>query len=189
VFLLVFSKDANSSAAVAKEVERAVLGYKKTVIPFRIEDTAMSENLEFFLTDVHWLDAFPDDTMFDNLVTAVKNILGMAAAPEAQVSPPTPAPSAHVHPAPSAYVSQAPAPTDETPPKAQGSYTKSQETPEQTLIAPSQVPVTSEEIPDDSDVFVPKGVVTVVMQDGTEIRGVANSAYFCTMQSNLYADA
>jgi len=60
VFLLVFSKEANKSPAVQKEVERAVLGYKKTVIPFRIEDVVMNENLEFFLTDVHWLDAFPD---------------------------------------------------------------------------------------------------------------------------------
>jgi hypothetical protein len=80
VFLLVFSKDANASVAVAKEVERAVLGYKKTVIPFRIEDVALSENLEFFLTDVHWLDAFPDDKVFDNLVVAVKNALGLRAS-------------------------------------------------------------------------------------------------------------
>ena len=56
-------------------MERAVLGYKKIVIPYRIEDVAMSENLEFFLTDVHWLDAFPDDTVFENLVKAVKNAL------------------------------------------------------------------------------------------------------------------
>ena len=87
VFLLVFSKDANASPAVAKEVERAVLGYKKMVIPFRIEDVAMSENLEFFLTDVHWLDAFPDDTVFGNLVTAVRNALGMNSAPSFATAP------------------------------------------------------------------------------------------------------
>ena len=80
IFLLVFSREANASPAVAKEVERAVLGYRKIVIPYRIEDVAMSANLEFFLTDVHWLDAYPDDTVFENLVTAVKNALGMNAA-------------------------------------------------------------------------------------------------------------
>ena len=79
VFLLIFSHEANVSPAVAKEVERAVLGYNKIVMPFRIEDVPMSANLEFFLTDVHWLDAYPDDTVFENLVTAVKNALGMNA--------------------------------------------------------------------------------------------------------------
>ena len=76
ILLLVFSKEANKSAAVAKEVERAVLGYNKQIIPYRIEDAAMSENLEFFLNDVHWLDAFPNDKMFDTLVKVIKNALG-----------------------------------------------------------------------------------------------------------------
>ena len=92
VFLLVFSREANASTAVAKEVERAVLGYKKTVIPFRIEDVAMSADLEFFLTDVHWLDAFPDDTVFENLVTAVKNALGMNIAAEPAIGAAEPPP-------------------------------------------------------------------------------------------------
>ncbi|MDR2672453.1 MAG: toll/interleukin-1 receptor domain-containing protein [Coriobacteriales bacterium] len=81
LFLLVFSNEVNNSPAVQKEVERAVLGYHKTVIPFRIEDVAMNENLEFFLTDVHWLDAFPDDTVFENLIAAIRNALGMGTAP------------------------------------------------------------------------------------------------------------
>jgi hypothetical protein len=103
LFLLVFSREVNNSPAVQKEVERAVLGYKKTVIPFRIEDVAMNENLEFFLTDVHWLDAFPDDTIFENLITAVKNALGMGAAP---VSAPTPVQRQE------AYAVEAPKPAD-----------------------------------------------------------------------------
>jgi hypothetical protein len=89
VFLLIFSKEANASSAVAKEVERAALGYKKTVIPFRIDDGEMNENLEFFLTDVHWLDAYPDDTVFSNLVTAVKNALGMPAEANGSYVTPT----------------------------------------------------------------------------------------------------
>jgi len=91
VFLLIFSKDSNASPAVAKEVERAILGYRKTVIPFRINDVAMSENLEFFLTDVHWLDAYPNDNVFGNLVTAVINALGISAEP-VPAEPVTPAP-------------------------------------------------------------------------------------------------
>jgi len=76
VFLLVFSDEVNRSSAVQKELERAVLGYQKTVIPYRIEDVPMNDNIEFFLGDVHWIDAYPDDTVFDSLVKAVEKILG-----------------------------------------------------------------------------------------------------------------
>ena len=112
VFLLVFSREANASPAVAKEVERAVLGYRKTVIPYRIEDVAMSANLEFFLTDVHWLDAYPDDTVFENLVTAVKNALGLNAAPSSGTAPQGPNAPQHAtgpaQPAPGAMQQPAP---------------------------------------------------------------------------------
>ena len=79
VFLLIFSDEVNRSPAVQKELERAVLGHKKTVIPFRIEDVPMNENIEFFLGDVHWINAYPDDTVFTELVTEVKNALGMGS--------------------------------------------------------------------------------------------------------------
>lgn len=77
VFLLVFSKAANASPAVAREVEMGALDYKKIVIPFRIEDTETGDNMKFFLAGVHWLDASPGDTTYANLVTAVKKALGM----------------------------------------------------------------------------------------------------------------
>ena len=87
VFLLIFSDEANKSDPVNKEIERAVLGYQKIAIPFRIEDVPMNDNIEFFLSDsqwidavkhgeIHWRDIYPDDTVFQELVTAVKNVLG-----------------------------------------------------------------------------------------------------------------
>jgi hypothetical protein len=82
ILLLVFSKEANASAPVAKEVENA-FRYGKTVIPFRIEDVAMRKSLEYYLSNLHWLDAFPDDKEFDYLVKAVKNALGIAPPPSA----------------------------------------------------------------------------------------------------------
>ena len=97
IFLLIFSNEANTSPAVAKEVERAVLGYRKIVIPYRIEDVAMSANLEFFLTDVHWLDAYPDDTVFENLITAVKNALGLSASASDEAAQPVPKPAQYAH--------------------------------------------------------------------------------------------
>ncbi|MCL2634852.1 MAG: TIR domain-containing protein [Oscillospiraceae bacterium] len=77
IFLLVFSKDSNESKPVSKEIESA-FNYEKTVIPFRIEDVEMRDSLRYYLSNLHWLDAFPDDTEFNSLVKVVKNSLGTA---------------------------------------------------------------------------------------------------------------
>lgn len=76
-FLLIFSDAVNHSQAVQKELERAVLKYNKTVIPYRLEDVAMSDNIEFFLGDLHWIDAYPDDTLFDSLIFEISKSLGI----------------------------------------------------------------------------------------------------------------
>jgi len=90
VFLLIFSDEVNRSPAVQKELERAVLGYKKMVIPFRIEDVPMNDNIEFFLGDVHWINAYPDDTVFTDLIMAVKNTLGMGSTSSSVPEPTEP---------------------------------------------------------------------------------------------------
>ena len=77
VFLLVYSDEVNRSIPVQKELERAVLGYKKTIVPYKIEDVPMNDNIEFFLGDVHWIHAHPNDTEFINLIIAIKKVLGM----------------------------------------------------------------------------------------------------------------
>jgi len=86
VLLLVFSKEANDSKPVGKEVENA-LRYEKTVVPFRIEQVTMRKSFEYYLTNLHWLDAYPDDKEFFGLVKAIRHILGITP-PE----PPAPAP-------------------------------------------------------------------------------------------------
>jgi hypothetical protein len=56
VFILVFSKHANSSPQILREVERAVhLGLP--IIPFRIEDVVPERSLEYFMSVPHWFDA------------------------------------------------------------------------------------------------------------------------------------
>ena len=77
VFLLVFSDDVNSSTAVKNELERAVMRYKKTVVPFRIENAPMSESIDFLLARTHWIDAYPSGNEFDNLVSEIAKILGV----------------------------------------------------------------------------------------------------------------
>lgn len=56
VFVLVFSRHANSSPQILREVERAVhLGLP--IIPFRIEEAMPERSLEYFMSVPHWLDA------------------------------------------------------------------------------------------------------------------------------------
>lgn len=56
VMVLVYSRNANASSQVKREVERAV-SRGIAVVPFRIEDVPASETLEFFISTPHWLDA------------------------------------------------------------------------------------------------------------------------------------
>jgi len=88
VFLLIFSKDSNTSKPVAKEIESA-FRYEKTVIPFRIDRVDMTEALEYYLSNLHWMDAYPNDNEFDLLVKAVRNALGVnvAVAPAREKQP------------------------------------------------------------------------------------------------------
>jgi len=88
IFLLVYSGNSNVSRPVSKEIESA-FRYEKTVIPFRIENVQMRESLEYYLSNLHWLDAFPDDKGFDALAKVVQNTLAAitGSAPAASSSP------------------------------------------------------------------------------------------------------
>lgn len=57
VFVLVFTKESDESEQVLKEVDRAV-NAKIPLLPFRIEDRAPSDAMEYYLCNTHWLDAF-----------------------------------------------------------------------------------------------------------------------------------
>jgi TIR domain len=56
VMVLIFSSNANESAQIRREIERAV---KKgvTIIPVRIEEVEPTQSMEYFLGAIHWLDA------------------------------------------------------------------------------------------------------------------------------------
>ncbi len=56
VFVLVYSSNSNQSHQVIKEVDRAV-HHGLAIIPLRLEDVPMSKQLEYYVSDVHWLDA------------------------------------------------------------------------------------------------------------------------------------
>jgi len=56
IFVLIFSSNSNQSNQVIKEVDRAV-HHCLAIIPFRLEDIPMSKQLEYYVSNVHWLDA------------------------------------------------------------------------------------------------------------------------------------
>ena len=56
LFVLIYTDSSNESKQVANEVALA-FNSGKTLIPFRLSDTEMSTELEYYLMRVHWLDA------------------------------------------------------------------------------------------------------------------------------------
>lgn len=73
VFILVFSNNSNQSVQVIKEVDRAV-HHGLAIIPLRLEDVPMTKQLEYYVSDVHWLDAMtpPLEKHINKLCKVVK---------------------------------------------------------------------------------------------------------------------
>jgi len=76
VMILVFSSKANDSPQIRKEVERAV-NKGIIVLPLRIENVVPTQALEYFTSDLHWLDAFtpPLENHLHHLADTVKMLL------------------------------------------------------------------------------------------------------------------
>jgi hypothetical protein len=82
VMVLIFSRHANESPHIRREVERAV-NAGSTIIPVRIEDVLPKDALEFFLNSPHWLDAFPPpfEHHLDRLAGVIKENLKLPRPP------------------------------------------------------------------------------------------------------------
>jgi DNA-binding beta-propeller fold protein YncE len=76
VMVLVFSSHANTSPQVRREVQIAVSA-ETVLIPFRIEDVAPAQSLEYYLGTPHWLDALtiPLEAHLESLAVAVGSFL------------------------------------------------------------------------------------------------------------------
>ena len=81
VFILVYSSNSNQSAQVIKEVDRAV-HHGLAIIPLRLEDVPMTKQLEYYVSDVHWLDALtpPLEKHINRLGNVVQMLLRMDEA-------------------------------------------------------------------------------------------------------------
>lgn len=80
IMVLIYSKSANESGYIQREVSRAVA--KKTyLIPLRLDKTPPTEELEFLISTYQWLDAFPPplDSYLDGLVHTIQAVLKNSA--------------------------------------------------------------------------------------------------------------
>lgn len=83
IMVLVFTTNANDSPQIHREIERAV-NHGVAILPFRTEDILPDKALEYFIGNVHWLDALttPLEAHLKNLAETVKMLLARMPAPE-----------------------------------------------------------------------------------------------------------
>jgi hypothetical protein len=76
VFVLILSEESNTSQHVLREVERAV-NAKLPIVPLRLGEIALSEEMEYYVASQHWIDGFPGPLAnhLDRLIARVKAAL------------------------------------------------------------------------------------------------------------------
>src|SRR5437764_2584985 len=81
VMVLIFSAHSNNSQQVLREVQLAVSSHLH-IIQLRIEDVRPNDDLTYFLSTPHWLDALipPVEKHLQRLVAAVETLLGKTDA-------------------------------------------------------------------------------------------------------------
>jgi hypothetical protein len=89
VMVLIFSDNANTSGQIAREVECAA-SHGVTIVPIRMQDVAPVRTLQYFLSNIHWLDALspPLERRLQEIAARIKPMLGQEAA----ITPPVLAP-------------------------------------------------------------------------------------------------
>jgi hypothetical protein len=86
IMILIFSRSADASSQIKREVERAV-NKGVYIIPFRVDDIPPTRALEYFISTSQWMDAFspPLERHLDNLAKTVKVVLKSPPLPGANV--------------------------------------------------------------------------------------------------------
>ena len=86
IMILIFSRNADASPQIKREVERAV-NKGVYIIPFRVDDIQPTKSLEYFISTSQWMDAFlpPLERHLDNLAKTVKAVLKSPPLPGANV--------------------------------------------------------------------------------------------------------
>ncbi len=91
VFLLIYSEDYNQSRQVISELTEAV-DAECTIVPFRVDQSDMNDDLAFYLKRIHWLDAInpPTQKQIESLYHHVAKVLGTTPPPPPPPLPPDP---------------------------------------------------------------------------------------------------
>jgi hypothetical protein len=86
IMILIFSRSADASPQIKREVERAV-NKGVYIIPFRVDDIPPTKSLEYFISTSQWMDAFspPLERHLNNLARTVKAVLKSPPLPGANV--------------------------------------------------------------------------------------------------------
>ena len=81
VMLMIFSRHSNASEQVLREVQLAV-DCRVPIIRLRIEDIPLSDDLRYYLSTPHWLDALshPLSKHIPPLTAAIRELLGASSA-------------------------------------------------------------------------------------------------------------
>jgi hypothetical protein len=76
VFVLVFSKDANTSPHVMREVESAV-NAGIPIVTFKIDEAMPTSDMKYYIGSIHWLDAMtkPMETHLNKLADTVELLI------------------------------------------------------------------------------------------------------------------
>jgi len=103
--LLIFSRHSNSSEQVLREVQLAVDSHVP-IVRVRIEDIPLSDDLRYYLSTPHWLDALshPVSKHIPAVASAITELLGQSTDEEktpAEVRPKPRAPLSEKKPGPS----------------------------------------------------------------------------------------
>jgi hypothetical protein len=79
--VLIFSANSNNSSQVLREVQLAV-DSQLHILQFRIEEVLLNDDLKYYLSTPHWLDAMtpPLENHLDRLATSIHALLGKPPA-------------------------------------------------------------------------------------------------------------
>lgn len=99
-FVLIFSEHSNNSEQVLREVQLAA-NSRLHIIQFRIDPVVPSDDLEYYLSGPHWLDAVtpPLENHIEQLQNSIKALLALPRAEETEKAPGQTPRAARIEPA------------------------------------------------------------------------------------------
>ena len=91
--VLIFSAESNNSEQILREVQLATNAHLH-IIQFRIEDVTLNDDLQYYLSTPHWLDAMtpPLESHLERLEASLKILLGPGADKTPTSAPEIPSP-------------------------------------------------------------------------------------------------